>query len=344
MKANPLQTTIPSLSVIVATPDNYATVHQLILYLAQQTICDRIEIVFVVVSQRELHLNESEMGDFWGYQIVEIGPFRSLNHARVSGIVKACAPIVVLTEDHCFPMSKWAESLVKTHQESWVGVGPAVGLANLHCARSWANYLIQYEPWIMPQPSGEIMDIPGHNSSYKKKILIEYGERLENMMDFEFVLHEDLRKKGYRLYMDTEAKIYHVFMTKFVPFIHENFNVGRLLAASRAREFSPIKHAFYLITAPVIPFIRFYRVMKTIFRLGWQRALIPRIIPWLAIGYCVGAAGEFIGYLFGKGNVQLKTMDLDFHRHRFVSPAEKQRIWSEHLIDFTTLPTSPQFD
>ena len=105
-----------------------------------------------------------------------------MNRARVAGIRKARAPLVVLLEDHSFPAEGWAEALIRAHAGPWSAVGPAVGLANLHCMKAWANYLIQYSPWMKPAQSGVIDDLPGHNSSYKKELLLGYGDDLESMM------------------------------------------------------------------------------------------------------------------------------------------------------------------
>jgi hypothetical protein len=331
----------PLLSVIVATPDNYATVRQLVRYLAQQTIRERLEIVFVAPSSGDAGLDESELTGFHSYVLLETGLFRSLNHARVAGIRIAKASIVVLTEDHCFPAPEWAEALVAAHQGSWAGVGAAVGLANIHSTNAWANYLIQYAPWIKPATAGAINDIAGHNSSYKKDILLSYGDDLEPMMDFEFTLHQDLQEKGYQLYLEPKAEMYHLFITCFRAAMAEHFNIGQLLAASRAPHFAFARRFFALLTVPLLPAVRMYRILRLVHHMGWSRKLLPGILPWLIFMLAVSAFGELAGYTIGKGKVQARTIDLDFHRERFVSEKERRRIWGEDLVDFAAMPVDP---
>ena len=331
----------PALSVIIATPDHFQTVRQLVRYLACQTIKERLEMVFVVPSASELGMDRDEVAPFLQYRVVETGPFKSINEARVTGIRKASAPIVVLTEDHCFPAPTWAEALVDAHKGPWAGVGPAVGLANMHSLKAWTSYLIQYAPWMKPIQSGIAEDIPGHNSCYKKDILLEFGDALGPMMDFEYVLHQDLKKKGHELYVEAAAETYHLFMTKTKASIQENFNIGRALAASRARSLSLSKRVLLTLTSPLLPAIRFIRIYKKIRKFGWRKELFPGILPWLILGLKVSAAGEFMGYVFGKGKVQEDILELDFHRDRFVSENEIRRVWSEDLIDFTTISDRP---
>jgi len=333
----------PAISAIIATPDNFQTVRQLVRYLSMQTIKDQIELVFIAPFKAELGIVEAELDGFYGFKTLETGPFKSLNHARVKGIMESEAPVVVITEDHCFPAPGWAEALVEAHKGPWAAVGPAIGLANSHCMKSWANYYVQYAPWMRPTEGGVAEDIPGHNSSYKKDILMQYGEELESMMDFEYVLHKDLQKKGYQIYLEAKAEAYHLFMTLNKPFFLEHFSIGQLLAASRARHFNFLKRLFLLITAPLLPLVRTGRIIRQIREQGWQGQLIPGILPWLLSGLTVSATGELMGYAFGRGHSQQRTIDLDFNRDRFISEEEKRRIYSEKLLDFSKLPVAPTF-
>jgi hypothetical protein len=332
----------PALSVIIAAPDDFQTVRQLVRYLAQQTIRDQIELVLVTSERSKMTLAAELLAHFWGHQVVEIGPFRSVNHARSAGIKMALAPVIVLTEDHCFPTPTWAEALLKAHQQPWAGVGPTFSLMNLHSHRGWAMFFIQYAPWMKPTPGGLVADIAGHNSSYKKDVLLQYGDRLEAMMDFEYALHQDLLGRGYQIYLESQAETAHVFMTDQRSCLEENFTIGRLLAATRARTLPGWKKIVYLVTTPLVPPLRLYRILKQIYKFGWQNKLLPGILPWLLWYLCVGAWGEFIGYVAGIGSAQQRTLDFDFRRQRFVSDKEKQRIWGEVLVDLKTLPSEPQ--
>jgi Glycosyl transferase family 2 len=335
------QQALPALSVVIATADGFETIRQLLRYLVRQTICKQIEIVFVTPRQSSLVIEPEAVQLFWGYQIIETGPFRSVNHARSTGIQHARATVVVLTEDHCFPMPNWAQALLEAHQGPWVGVGPVVGLANQQSLQVWASFFIQYAAWMKPSQGGRVADIPGHNSSYKKDILLQYGDRLEMMMDFEYVMHQDLQRRGYQLYTERRAEVYHLFMTEFRASQRENFTIGRLLAATRAHYLPAWKRLAYVMTTPLLPALRTWRILKEIWNFGWQKELLPGLLPWLLLGLSISASGELTGYLIGKGAAQRTTLDLDFHRDRFISEAERLRLFSAELIDFACQPVRP---
>jgi hypothetical protein len=331
------------LSVIVVTPYGFPAIRTLLRYLAEQTIRDLMEIVIVAPSRRELDLDRNLLAAFGNFQVIEVGPINSLNSPRVAGIFAARAPIVALTEDHCFPAPDWAENLVRAHAGPWAAVGPTVSLANPQHYRAWTNYLLQYGPWVHPTKGGEIGDLPGHNSSYKRELLLAYGDRLVDLLAADTILHWDLRRRGHRLLLETRARVHHVYMTRFRPFVAENYYIGRQFAATRARRWSLPVRAGFVLGSPLIPLVRFARIVRRMRQFGWYDGLMPAILPSLTTALVVSAAGEFMGYTFGIGNAMSKTVDLDFQRDRFVSAEERRAIWGDSLVRFSSDPPSPSF-
>ncbi len=179
----------PALSVIVLVPDRFNTVLRVVTELARQEIRDQIELVFVAVPG--VSVPQSVVTGFWGWQLVEKADWRSSADARAIGVARARAPIVAFVEDHCFPTPGWAEALLRAHERAWAGVGPVVLNANPKRTLSWANLLIEYGPWLDPRERGTVSHIPGHNSSYKRALLMEYGDQLTPMLEAESVLHWD---------------------------------------------------------------------------------------------------------------------------------------------------------
>jgi len=337
------QTDGVALSVIIATPHGFEPTRRLLRYLARQTVRERLELIFVVPDEDDFGLDHGELGVFGGYSVIEIGPFASVNQARVAGVRRAAPPLVVFTEDHCFPAPGWAEALIEAHKVERAAVGPVVGLANLHGARAWANYLIQYGPWMRPAFGGEVDDLPGHNSCYRKAALLEYGDELEELMEFEYVFHQDLRARGKVLHLEAAAETFHVFLTKPGAFCLEHLAIGQALAAHRARRFSLTARLLRLLATPLLPVVRTVRIWRLARQRAWHRALFPRILPWLMVGLATSALGELLGYAIGPGRAARWTLDIDFMRDRFVSQEERERIWGEDLPDFAAAPSSPTF-
>src|SRR5262245_42696463 len=187
---------LPRLSVILATRERYSAIRKTVSCLRNQTACSQIELVIVAPSRQVLELDVRQFDQFACYQVVEIDRFESIGRANAEGVRHAKSAIVALAEDHCFPDPQWAEELIAAHEGPWTAIGPGVRNAKPKAAVSWADLLIGYGPWLAPSPSREAEFLPGHNTSYKRAVLLEYGDQLDSLLQAETVLHWDLRNKG----------------------------------------------------------------------------------------------------------------------------------------------------
>jgi len=309
---------LPAMSVIVVTPDSYETVRKTIRHLRAQKIRDRLEIVLVVPSLDKLGLDEKELGDFLQYSTVAVGHMRSTARARAAGVRKASAPIVAFAEDHAFPAPGWAEALILAHKREWAAVGPVMANANPGSLTSWANLLVEYGPWLEPLAGGEAEHLPGHNGSYKRDLLLEYGDRLEAMLDAETILQWDLRRRGHRLYLEPKARTFHENFTAPLSSTILRFYGGRLFAASRARDWSVWRRLLFTCGSPLIPLVRFSRLVRELGRIDRPRHLLPRVAPMLFIALLCDGAGEMVGYAFGAGRAMSVLSDMEFHRERYM--------------------------
>jgi hypothetical protein len=333
----------PELSVAVITMDTLASTGQLMQYLQAQTARSRIEIVIVCPSAEGLALDPAELAGFAAFKVVAIGPFDTLHAPRVAAVRQASAPIIAFTEDHCFPAPDWAEALLEAHRGPWAAVGPIVGLANPRHHIAWVSYFMQYGDWVFSEigAGGEAHDVAGHNSSYKRDVLLAYGEDLDRIMVFESVLHEDLHERGHKLYVEPRARAYHVFITRLLPFCREHYYIGRLLASTRRLRWPWQRRVLYLAGSPLIPFVRLYRILRMVRRHGWQRDLLPGMLPSLFAGLVSSAFGEFLGYAIGLGGAARDTVDLDMNRWRYITDKEKAELWSGEVLQFSNLPPRP---
>jgi GT2 family glycosyltransferase len=314
----------PDMSVIIATPDHYETIRKTIKHLRAQTVKEALEIVIVTPSADTLDLDESELKDFHQFRVVEVGAITSIAQANAAGVRQATAPVVVLAEDHAFPAPGWAEALIAAHRQPWAAVGPAIRNANPKSLVSWADLLIAYVPWLVPAEAGVIDHLPGHNSSYKRAILLDYGPDLEAMMQAESVLHWDLRAKGYLLYLEPAATIAHMNFERLSSWIPAQFYSGRVFAAARARHWSPLQRFLYAGSAPLIPVVRFLRIWRQLHRSSQQPSVPPGVLPILLLGLIVSATGEMIGYFSGAGDAKRKLSGFEFHRVNHLAKRHRQ--------------------
>jgi hypothetical protein len=308
------------------TPDRYETIRRTLRHVRAQTVRDQLEVVIVAPSVAALGLDAAELDGFQRVQVVEVGPVENIARARATGIRRATAPIVVLTEDHCYPAPDWAAALIAAHRQPWAAVGPAFGNANPGSMTSWANFYIQYTPWIEPSTAGVMDDLPGHNSSYKRALLLDYGSRLDAMLSVEHVLHQDLRARGYQLFVEPAARAFHLNTTRPFSVLREQVTSGRMFAATRARDWSPVRRLLFAGGAPLIPWVRLRRILHAVRRSDRRRELLPGILPPLLVGLVANALGEMIGYALGPGNVVEAFTTLEFHRERHLTARDRHEL------------------
>ena len=313
------------MSVVLLTPAGYDTIRRTIRHLRAQTVRDRLEIVIVAPSASGLGLDAGELADFLRVQVVEVGPFDSVAAARAAGIRQAGAPIVALGEDHSYPAPGWAAALIAAHRQPWAAVGPVVGNANPDTTISWANYLVEYGPWIEPAAPGPVDFLPGHNSAYKRALLLDYGPDLEAMLEAECLLHQDLQTRGYQVYLEPEAKTYHLNYSKLFSWIPVHFHSARVFATARSRygRWSLKRRLVYGGAAALIPLVRLRRIWAKA-RLTLRLGRLLRLLPALSAVLLVSAAGEMVGYVSGPGRAMQKLSRLEFHRTLHLSKREKE--------------------
>ncbi len=320
----------PALSVILITPDRYSSLRKTISHLQAQDLRGRMEIVIVTPSAAALEPDEQELSAFQQFQVVEVGPITSVGPAYAAGIRNARAPVVVLGEDHSFPQPGWAEALVHAHEQSYAAVGPAVGNANPGSTLSWVDFFLGYGPWQDPVPAGEMEHLPGHNSSYKRDVLLGYGAQLDGLMEAESVLHWDLRRKGHRLYLEPAAKTMHVNFTRFSSWIRALFHAGRKFAAFRAgnEQWSRSRRLMFAAASPLIPLVRYRRIAAELRRPGRPAGKLIAASPLLLVGLSLDAAGQAAGCLLGPGAAVEQLLCFEFQRYRHIRKRDQQ-VWLE---------------
>jgi hypothetical protein len=317
----------PELSVVLSTPDSFETIRRTVAWLGAQTARDRLELVIVAPSRGVLELDESALEGFAASQVVEVGEVRSAAAGNAAGVRAAGAPLVVMAEDHSYPQPDWAEALIAAHRGPWAAVGPVVANGNPRTAVSWADFLPGFGTWQESTPGGEADHLPGHNSSYKRHLLLEFGDELEQMLQAESVLHWELRDRGHRLLLEPAAVTRHFNFSKLSIYLRATFLHARTFAAQRARggRWGIARRLAYGAAWPLIPIVRLRRVVP-VQRRATDCVSLPRLLPVVLLGLGVSAVGEATGYLFGPGNAPEKVSTFEFHRDRYVIRRDRDQM------------------
>ena len=319
-------TAAPALSVVLATPDTYDTIRFTMRFLRAQTVREQMEVLIVGPTEDAIRAPEDDLAGFWGHQFVVAGPVSSIARVNAAGVRRARAPLVALAEDHCFPEPTWAAALITAHAAPWAVVGPSIRNANPSTVVSWCDFIVGYGPWADPAVAGPAPFLPGHNSCYKKAVLLEYGDRLEAMMEAETVLHFDLRRRGLHLGVAPAARAAHTnfaFASTWLPVM---FYQGRVFAASRARRWSLANRLLYVAASPLIPAVRFARSVRQMARAGGPKPSMARVLPMLALGLVLDGLGQMAGYLVGPGDAVARVAGYEFHRVEHITDADRQAL------------------
>jgi GT2 family glycosyltransferase len=316
----------PALSVVLATRDTVEPLRRTIRSLLRQTVVAEVELVLVAPTLAELGVAESDLADWRGrfraVTLVEAGEVGSIGAANAAGIRAASSPIVALAEDHCFPAPEWAAALIKAHHGPWAAVGPVVENANPGSAVSWADLFIGYGPWLAPCEATEAPFLPGHNTCYKRDVLLALGERLPELMEAETLLHWELRRAGHRLRVEPTAAVRHTNFALWRAWIPVQYFNGRLFAGARRREMSLARRVVFTLGSPLIPLVRGWRLWQATPR-GPLRRRFLATTPALAIGLLLDALGQGVGYALGSGDAVARVAHYEFDRFRYIRPADR---------------------
>jgi hypothetical protein len=297
--------------------------------LQAQTRREHIELILVCPSLESLGPEEDELEGFSACRIVEFDRIHSIAAANAAGVGHATAPLVAFAEDHSFPDPDWASALIARHREDWAAVGPVMSNGNPTTLVSWCDFLIGYGPWAHPQASRQEAHLPGHNSCYKRRVLMEYGAALEEMLAAETVLHQDLRAGGHRLYLESAARTEHVNFSRLGVWLRVQYHAGRVFAAVRAGGRSIPWRLFFTCASPLIPVVRARRAIGQARRANGSRPPILRLVPLLLLGLTLDGFGQMIGYISGSGNSKTRLSIFEFNRLRYLTEGDRRMVMNE---------------
>jgi hypothetical protein len=316
----------PALSVVVVTRDRVETVSRLIEHLHAQTARDAIEVVLVGPSAAALDgSGEALKGFAFTQTLVHDGAF-TRGRGTDLGVRRARGNLVALTEDHSYPDRDWAERVLAAASDGWAAVGASVRNANPGTAWSRVNHDLAYGRWNASVPHGEIDDVPGFNSVFKRQSLLALGADLEPLLDRIGALHRTVRERGGRFAFTPDATLTHWSPSTRAASIKTWFSNGRCFGDHRAthEQWSTARRGMYALAAPLVVAMRlrsYWRTMRTAGRHERESAGYYVVLALLisAIGL-----GESFGYVAGEGSAIDFLNDFEFARDRFLVTSDRR--------------------
>jgi GT2 family glycosyltransferase len=318
----------PAITVVLPTTSDFESIATTVQHLARQSIVDRLELVIVAMARPDFQADASACRNLWAVQVVHTDR-QSHGHACAAGVRAASAGVVAFAEDHCFPEPGWAEALLAGYTSpEIVAVGPIFRNANPATLVSWCDFVIGYGPWIDPRTAGDQPFLAGHNSSYRREVLLALGQRLADGLESETVLHLQLRAAGRRLVVEPRARAAHTNFGRFDVWLPVQYHCGRVFAAQRAGRWGWLRRVIYSMASPLIPGVRFVRALRQLRRSPENRPSFLRLAPLLALGLAADGVGQLIGYVAGGGGSAQHLTGFEFRRMDFV-PESDRHLWQE---------------
>jgi hypothetical protein len=304
----------PALSVIIPA-DRWGTVRAVVERLCRQTVAGRLELVLVTPDVGTLRADMGKVPQLAAVRVIEVASINPLAAALVAGLTAATAPVVVMGETHIYPHPGWAAALLDGHAEGWAVVVPGFDNANPRGALSWSGFLADHGHWGVGMPVGEVRSFPIHNVAFRCDVLLEFGERLEQVLSPGNEMALGVRERGHRVYFQPAARIDLVNLSRLKPWLHERWLAGLLVAANRRARWSWGRRLVYTCAAPLIPFVLLARTVPAV-RAAARRVRVPvGTVPMMVLGAMVHGAGEMVGYARGAGNAAARQMtEYEVHR------------------------------
>jgi hypothetical protein len=294
----------PALSIALVVGDLRTRAEGCLRSVLSQRSVDRCEILLLDVARESAAPIAGS--EHRSVRTIRLAPQTSYASARAEAVRQARAPYIAFLEEHCRVRPGWTDAVLTAHEGPWAAVGGEVHNGNPEARMSPTIALMNYATWLPPASRNEnAAHLPGHNSSFRRDRLLQFGAELELLLVSDINLHRRLRALGERLLLDPAVKFEHINETGLVSVSRGYFLWHRLYGWSRARvfEWSLAKRLFYILLAPAIPLYFLVRLFREIRR--ERPDLLPRFalaIPFIGAVQWVSSVGQTMGLLFGPGD------------------------------------------
>jgi hypothetical protein len=309
--------TPPALSAILVAGPLRRRAGRVLQGLRRQTAASSVEIIVLDLAPAGTPRLESDASS--GLLVYRELPGRGWAEARYEGVLLATAPVVAFIEDHCYPAPGWAEALIEAHRGPWAAVGYCFTNANPDSYFTRASMINDYGLWMYPAPAGPLRLMPGSNISYKRDLLVGFGERLKHMLTPDFGVCQAIQKRGLTMYLEPRALAAHENIPDLPNLIRAHVAYGRLLGARRAEIqcWNRLRRLAYAAVTPAVsPVITAWRLLASLRGRPslWSEAL--RAAPVFLLGHLAGGCGEALGYALGAGDAERKMSRFELEMPR----------------------------
>lgn len=238
---------------------------------------------------------------------------------RALAIRESRAQIVAFVEDHVETEPSWLGGILRSFEGPWDAVGAEVHNANAKVGVSESIAVINYGLWTPPMEAGETSLLPGNNTSYRREVLLQYEDQLDDLMLSDTVLQWRMTRDGHRLYADPSISIQHLNPTTIRNAVTAEYVYHWAFSALRAQifEWSAYRKIRYFLLSPIVPWLRFARVLKLVLR-KWpdQFTSVLARSPAILLFLHAAVVGQNMGLLLGMRDSDKRFTDFELNSPR----------------------------
>ncbi len=250
----------------------------------------------------------------------------TFGEARAAGVHHARGKYVAFLEEHSLAFPGWLKGTMDALSGSWVGVGPEMHNANAGQGISDAVWLMNYPAtWRPPAAHRTTRGIPGHNSSYRRDVLVSMNHELAPMLHSEVMLHWKFEEMGLEIGIDPAIKASHLSETTLRHVVFGYYFLHRHFGAARATVWgwSFFTRILRVLATPLVPLVRFVRFAYFALRYRPEDLrILFRFAHTIWIVQSSAALGMAVGYLFGAGTSGHRFLEFEADASRGEGPGE----------------------
>ncbi len=293
--------TTPDLAVILVT-DTARRIAPVLESIRQSGAQCRLEII--VIAPTGTIFDPAD-----GLRIIERESIYPLTEARAAGIRAALAPAVFMGETHSFPRPEMFDLLEAALRAGATMAVPVFENENPPALVSWAGLINGYAFWLAGQPGGRLARAPLFNAAYDRAFLLGLGHELGTILAQGEEMMARIRAARGEIRLEPAARIGHTNFAQTGPWLRQRLVAGRVIASVRSEHWSRLRRIAYALGAPLIPVVLLRRYRDAAARVISQNELSPALWPVLTCGLASQAAGEMLGYAFGRSPAAERCYD-----------------------------------
>lgn len=234
-------------------------------------------------------------------------PGQSIFQLRAEAMRRARGDVVAVTEDHCRAAPDWCARIVAAHRE-WPDAAVVGGVVENGAPGSvldWAHFFVTNGASMAPIRNGAHRRVALQATvTYKRRVL---PRELPPWGYMEWMLNEDLYKRGAQLVSDDRIAVDHVQSFSFRDTCTIHYHDARCIAAFRTKRIDFHEWLLRLgVALTVMAPLLFLRTVIAVASKGRRLGLLLAGLPIVAVIAVCRAAGSVVGFVSGEGRSPLR--------------------------------------